>query len=92
MGKVFRQFPDVLPWLFCEPAGLKFPSGYNRGLKMKERLKAFGRRCVGKVGGLLRHPIMIRLMLQVLGLTLLWLFKLMIIALLSMAGYALPAG
>lgn len=59
---------------------------------MLERLKAFGGRCVGKVGRFLRHPTMIRLMVQVLCLILYWCLKLLVIALLSAAGYALPAG
>lgn len=59
---------------------------------MLERLKAFGRRCVGKVGRFFGHPIMIKLILLVMGSTLTWLLKLMIIALLSTAGVALPVG
>ena len=57
-----------------------------------KRMKAFGRRCVGKVGGLLRHPVMIRLVFSVAVYFLLWCLKLLVVALLSMAGLALPAG
>jgi len=59
---------------------------------MLERLKAFGRRCVGKVGCFLGHPAMVRLVVLVVGSVLGWCLKLLIIALLSSAGIALPVG
>lgn len=59
---------------------------------MLKRLKAFGRRCVGKVGRFFGHPTMVRLMFLVVGSVLAWFLKLLIIALLSTAGLALPVG
>tara|TARA_R100000322_G_scaffold78825_1_gene49506 strand:- start:233 stop:400 length:168 start_codon:yes stop_codon:yes gene_type:complete len=55
-------------------------------------MKAFGRRCVGKVGGLLRHPTMIRITVLVTAKVVFWLLKVLIVALLTTAGMALPVG
>lgn len=92
VGIIFRQrFPCVLLWLLCESLG--FPSGVTeRGAEMLKRSKAFGRRCVGKVGRFLRHPTVVGILVQVLSITLYLCLKSLAIALLSIAGYALPGG
>lgn len=59
---------------------------------MRRRMKAFGRRCVGKVGGLLRHPTMISIVVLVTAKVVYWLLRVLIIALLTTAGMALPVG
>ncbi len=59
---------------------------------MLRRMKAFGRRCVGKVGRLLRHPAMVTITVLVTAKVVFWLLQVLIIALLTTAGMALPVG
>lgn len=55
------------------------------------RMKALVRGCVGSVGRLLRHPSVIGFLLRVSGAILIWLLKLLVIALVSQLGLAIPA-
>lgn len=59
---------------------------------MLRRMKAFGRRCVGKAGRFLQHPAMVRVVVLVAAKVVFWLLKLLIIVLLTTAGTALPVG
>lgn len=59
---------------------------------MLKRMKVFGRRWVGKVGRLLRHPAMVRVVVLVVAKVVFWILKLLTIALLTTAGMALPVG
>ncbi len=57
-------------------------------MKLFKRLKLFGSRCIGGLGGLLRHPKAVTLVIHVLGGILIWLVKMAIVALLSNIGIA----
>jgi hypothetical protein len=59
---------------------------------MKKRCIAFGRWCVSKLGGFLKHPLVVRVLIQVAAWLLLWVLKILIIALLTTAGPALLVG
>lgn len=59
---------------------------------LRKRIKTFGRRCVGKIGSLLRHPVVVRVLINIAARIVVWVLKLLIIALLSTAGMALPVG
>lgn len=59
---------------------------------MKKRCTAFGRWCVSKLGGFLKHPLVIKVLIRVAAALLLWVLKLSIIALLTTAGPALLVG
>lgn len=59
---------------------------------MKKRCTAFGRWCVSKLGGFLKHPLVVGLLIQVAAGLLLWVLKVSIIALLTTAGPALLVG
>jgi hypothetical protein len=55
-----------------------------------KRFKAFGGRCIGILGGLLRHPKTVELVMNVLGNTLIWLMRIIIVVLLSNIGITVP--
>lgn len=59
---------------------------------MLKRMKVFGRRCAGKVGRFLRRPVVVRVVVWVAARVVSLLLKLLIIALLTTAGLALPVG
>ena len=55
-----------------------------------KRLKAFGGRCIGILGSLLRHPKAVGVVTSVLGDLLIWLMKIVIVVLLSNIGITVP--
>ena len=61
-------------------------------MSLSKRLKTFGRRCVDKIGGLLGHPVVVRVLISIAAWFVVWVLKLLVIALLSTAGMALPVG
>lgn len=56
------------------------------------RLKAFVRRCIGKIGCLLRHPIIIKVLVIIFTTVLTLLLRILIVVLLTTAGLTLPIG
>lgn len=57
---------------------------------ISKRVKALGGRCIGCIGRLLRHPMVVKTIVSALGGTLTWVLKLLIIALFTTIGIALP--
>jgi hypothetical protein len=59
--------------------------------KFTKLLKAFWGWCVGRIRMFFKHPYVVKVIVMVSGGFLLWVLKLLTIALLSAAGIALPA-
>lgn len=59
-------------------------------MKFYKRLIAFWGQCIRDLGGLLRHPKTVSLVMSVIGGFLLWIMKVTLIVLLSKIGIAVP--